>query len=165
MTTAPATNGPRTSACRRRRAVVGAAPAVALLLGLVAVVARPRSWPARLRRGAAVGFGMVLTFFGTGAVLVNAVAWISPPTSLLVALLTYTLQVVLVASCSRRCDGQRRSRRRVDRDLGRRLAVVVAHAGLVGVSHHLRDPLATASSTTSRGAAPRPLERQEAGAR
>ncbi len=46
--------------------------------------------------GAAVGAGMVLVFFGTGAVVVNAVASVSPTASLLVALLTYTLQVVLV---------------------------------------------------------------------
>lgn len=46
--------------------------------------------------GAATGAGMVLTFFGLGAAVVNAVAGISPAASLLVALLTYVLQVLAV---------------------------------------------------------------------
>ena len=46
--------------------------------------------------GAAVGAGMVLAFFGLGAAVVNAVAGASPAASLLVALLTYALQVLAV---------------------------------------------------------------------
>ena len=59
------------------------------------------SSPVLGRRRRCVGFGMVSVFFGTGAVVVNAVASVSPAASLLVALLTYTLQVVLVAWSSR----------------------------------------------------------------
>jgi ATP synthase protein I len=39
---------------------------------------------------------MVLVFFGLGAVVLDVVAGIAPALSMLVALLTYTLQVVLV---------------------------------------------------------------------
>jgi ATP synthase protein I len=46
--------------------------------------------------GAAVGLLMVLVFFGLGAVVLDVVAGVAPALSLLVALLTYTLQVVLV---------------------------------------------------------------------
>jgi ATP synthase protein I len=44
----------------------------------------------------AIGTTMVCGFFGTGAVVLDVVASLAPATSLLVALLTYTLQVVLV---------------------------------------------------------------------
>ena len=46
--------------------------------------------------GALVGALLVLLVFGTGAFAVNAVASMMPAASLLVALLTYTLQVVLM---------------------------------------------------------------------
>jgi len=46
--------------------------------------------------GAGVGVLMVLVFFGLGAVVLDTVAGLAPSLSLLVALLTYTLQVVLV---------------------------------------------------------------------
>jgi ATP synthase protein I len=44
----------------------------------------------------AIGIAMVCGFFATGAVVLDTVASLAPATSLLVALLTYTLQVVLV---------------------------------------------------------------------
>jgi ATP synthase protein I len=46
--------------------------------------------------GAAIGATMVCLVFALGAVVLGFVALIAPAASLLVALLTYTLQVVLV---------------------------------------------------------------------
>lgn len=46
--------------------------------------------------GAAVGAAAVVVFFSFGALAVNAVSTVAPGASLLVALLTYTLQVVLL---------------------------------------------------------------------
>jgi len=99
MTTAPVTHG---SAARPHRPVtaggqVRSAALVTLALGLVGALlgALLSGTPAAV--GAALGAGIVLVFFGTGAVVVNAVAAVSPAASLLVALLTYTLEVALVA--------------------------------------------------------------------
>jgi ATP synthase protein I len=95
MTTARSTTGPSTghgSAGRQVRLPLLATVAVGLATVLLAAVAAGASAAA----GAAVGAAMVLLFFGVGAVVVNAVATVSPAASLLVALLTYTLQVVLV---------------------------------------------------------------------
>jgi hypothetical protein len=99
MTTARATTG---SAARPARPVtVGGLLRLPLLValtlavvatGVAAVVSGPSG-----AAGAAIGAGMVLLFFGTGAFVVNAVASVSPAAALLVALLTYLLQVVLVA--------------------------------------------------------------------
>lgn len=47
-------------------------------------------------RAAVLGGGMVLAFFVSGAVVVGAAAKLAPGTAVLVALLTYTLQVLLV---------------------------------------------------------------------
>ena len=98
MTTAPATNG---SAARPARPVaaggqVRTAALATLVVGVAAVGAGLLLSGAPAAAGAAIGFAMVLVFFGTGTVVVNAVASVSPSASLLVALLTYTLQVVLV---------------------------------------------------------------------
>ncbi len=99
MTTARVNTG---SAARPARPVsvggqVRTALAVTLLLGVLAVALGAVVSGAPAAAGAAVGFAMVLVFFGAGAALVNAVASISPAMSLLVALMTYVLQVVLVA--------------------------------------------------------------------
>ena len=48
-------------------------------------------------RGAAVGGGIALAVFGLGTAVVHAIAGLMPAASLMVALLTYTLQVVLMA--------------------------------------------------------------------
>jgi hypothetical protein len=69
---------------------------VTLALGAVAVPVAALMSGASGASGAAIGAGMVLVFFGFGAVTVNAVAALSPAASLLVALLTYVLQVVAV---------------------------------------------------------------------
>lgn len=50
--------------------------------------------------GAAVGGVMVLVFFTFGAVVVSMAARVAPATALLVAMVTYTLQVLLVAVAS-----------------------------------------------------------------
>lgn len=95
MTTAPVPTspGPRPVLVSPE---VRTAVAAALLVGLVAVLtgALVAGSPAAL--GAAIGAGMVVVFFGFGALTVNAVASVSPNASLLVALLTYTLEVVAV---------------------------------------------------------------------
>ena len=145
MTTARVTSG--STARPDRRATVGgqvrAALLVTALLGLVGtgLGALLGGSPAAL--GAAVGFAMVLVFFGTGAVVVNAVASVSPSASMLVALLTYTLQVVLVGVVFAALDRSGALDGTVDRTWaggGRR----GRDAGLVGVSHHLRDPVPAA---------------------
>jgi ATP synthase protein I len=76
---------------------VRTAALVTLAVGLAAVVAGLLVSGPSAAAGAGVGFGMVLVFFGTGALVVNAVATVSPVASLMVAMLTYTLEVVLVA--------------------------------------------------------------------
>jgi ATP synthase protein I len=93
MTTAQPTSGPGT----RPRLVQGevrAAFLLTLVLGIVLLgVAALTTGPPGIA-GAAIGGGMVLVFFGFGAVAVNAVASVAPNASLLVALLTYTLEVL-----------------------------------------------------------------------
>jgi ATP synthase protein I len=97
MTTAPQSTspGPRAGAVGPvvRRALV-----VTMLVGTTAAVlgALATGTPALL--GAAIGTAMVCLFFGGGAVVLDAVAALAPAASLLVALLTYTLQVVLVGA-------------------------------------------------------------------
>lgn len=95
MTTAPRT--PRTG---QRPGVAGRAVAVAALativVGAVLAVAGALTTGTPAAAGAGVGLLMVLVFFGLGAVVLDTVAGIAPSLSLLVALLTYTLQVVLV---------------------------------------------------------------------
>ena len=95
MTTAPLPPGTPAKAVRIGPEVL-AAVGCTLLLGVLAVVlaALVSGTPAAI--GAAVGAAMVLVFFGFSALVVNVVASVSPSASLLVALLTYTLQVVLV---------------------------------------------------------------------
>lgn len=98
MTTARASTG--SAASPARTVTVGGQVRTAFLattlLGVLAVGTAALVSGSSGAAGAAVGAGMVLVFFGAGAVVVNAVASVSPAASLLVALLTYTLQVVLV---------------------------------------------------------------------
>lgn len=95
MTTAPQTtrSGPRPGAVGP---VVRAALVTTLSLGLVAALVgfAVAGTPALL--GVLVGTAMVCTFFAVGAVVLDVVAALAPATSLLVALLTYTLKVVLI---------------------------------------------------------------------
>jgi ATP synthase protein I len=96
MTTAPLPTGTPAKAVRIGPDVLVAAGST-LLLGVLAVVlaALVSGTPGAL--GAGTGAAMVLVFFGVSALVVSVVASVSPSASLLVALLTYTLQVVLVA--------------------------------------------------------------------
>jgi len=97
MTTARVSTRSSTRPVRGAGGQVRAAFLVTLATGLVALVATALLGSSAEVAGVAVGVGMVLVFFGFGGVVVNAVATVSPAASLLVALLTYTLQVVLVA--------------------------------------------------------------------
>jgi ATP synthase protein I len=94
------TTAPLPPATRPRPVLVGPeitlAGGVTLVTGLLAVLAAALVSGAAGASGAAIGAGMVLLFFGFGALTVNLVAAISPAASLLVALLTYVLQVVAV---------------------------------------------------------------------
>jgi len=98
MTTAGSTSGSRTRLARPASpgGQVWLAFGSTLVAGLVAVVVGALASGSSAAAGAAIGAGMVLAFFGTGAAVVNAVASVSPALSLLVALLTYTLEVVSI---------------------------------------------------------------------
>lgn len=80
---------------RRGRPVLGPLSVTAtvglLLVAVAAVVTGPSG-----AAGALIGTAMVATVFAFGAVVLGVVALVAPATSLIVALLTYTLQVVLV---------------------------------------------------------------------
>jgi ATP synthase protein I len=66
--------------------------------GLLAVALGAATAGSAAATGALVGSLLVLLFFGFGALVVNAVASVSPTASLLVALLTYTLEVVALGA-------------------------------------------------------------------
>jgi ATP synthase protein I len=86
------TEQPRT---RQGRSVLGPlAVTSAVGLALVALAAVLTGPPGAL--GALIGTGLVASVFAFGAVAVGLVALVAPAASLLVALLTYTLQVVVV---------------------------------------------------------------------
>ncbi len=95
------TTAPRADRTPPRLVLVGGEVRAALLLCLVlaVVTVSVAAWTAgsAAASGAAIGAVLVLGFFGLGSVAVSAVAAVSPSTSLLVALLTYTLEVVLLA--------------------------------------------------------------------
>jgi len=65
-------------------------------LGLVALLVAVLTTGSSGAAGVGVGLATVCSFFGLGTVVLALVAAVSPAASLLVALLTYTLQVVLV---------------------------------------------------------------------
>lgn len=94
------TTAPRTTRTGLRSGVAGpvvlvAVLAVTLVGGVLAVTATVVAGQAA-GFGALVGVAMVVAFFGVGALVLDVVASLAPSLSLLVALLTYTLQVVLV---------------------------------------------------------------------
>ncbi len=96
MTTAEKPAGPST-----RPVLVGGEvrPALVVTVGVAVLLAVAGALVvgAPAVAGVGVGTAMVVVFFGLGTLVVNAVAAVSPSASLLVALLTYTLEVVLVA--------------------------------------------------------------------
>lgn len=70
--------------------------AVTVVLGLLATVLGGLVSGAAAALEVLVGTGLVVVVCTLGAILVTAVARVSPAASLLVALMTYTLQVVLL---------------------------------------------------------------------
>lgn len=95
MTTAPQTtkSGPRPGAVGP---VVRLASVATLLVGAVAALVGGLAAGVPAVLGAAIGTAMVCVFFATGAFVLDVVATLAPAASLLVALLTYTLKVVLI---------------------------------------------------------------------
>ena len=76
--------------------LLGAASA-ALLAGLAVTAIGALASGSSAAYGALVGTALVVGVFALGAFVVNAVAGLMPAASLLVAVLTYTLQVVVMA--------------------------------------------------------------------
>lgn len=74
-----------------RAGVLGVLAGTAVLTGVALVAA-----DAAAVRSALLGGGLVVVFFAFGAVNVSVAARIAPATAMLVALVTYTMQVVLV---------------------------------------------------------------------
>ena len=89
------TETPRSTPFAGGSVLLGAAVA-ALVVGLVAVVVGAFVGGAEAAYGALAGTLVVVAVFFLGAGLVHLVAGILPAASLLVALLTYALQVVLL---------------------------------------------------------------------
>jgi ATP synthase protein I len=95
MTTAPLPTGPGPRPVRVSPEIrLAAAATVALAAVAIVLAALVSGGPAAT--GACIGWAMVLAFFGLGSLTMDVVATVSPPASLLVALLTYTLEVVAV---------------------------------------------------------------------
>ena len=95
MTTAPLPPGPRSRPLRLSPEIrLAGVSTVGIAVVCVTLAALLSGGSAAL--GASIGFAMVLAFFGLGSLTMDVVALVSPPASLLVALLTYTLQVVAV---------------------------------------------------------------------
>jgi ATP synthase protein I len=78
------------------RVLLGAA-VTALLTGLVVTLIGALTSGSAAAYGALAGTAIVVGVFALGSFVVNAVAGLMPAAALLVALLTYTLQVVLMA--------------------------------------------------------------------
>jgi ATP synthase protein I len=96
MTTAPSTTSPR-SGRGPVVAVVRTACVWTVLAGLLASVLAGFLASGSGVRAAVLGTAMVCLFFGAGTLVVDAVSALAPVASLLVALLTYTLQVLAFA--------------------------------------------------------------------
>lgn len=90
------TEAPRTRTAAGGHILVGAAGSVVLIGAAFVALAGLIDGGSALA-GAAVGIALALVFFVFGTAAVNAVARIMPQASVLFALLTYALQVVLVA--------------------------------------------------------------------
>ena len=91
MTTATPSYKTTTVGSVVRRALVLTLLAGAVLIVLGALVSGSAAAVA-----AVIGTVMVCVFFGLGAMVLDVVAKLAPATSLLIALLTYTLKVVLI---------------------------------------------------------------------
>ncbi len=95
MTTAPPPNSPADRAALDG-SVVRKALLVTLAAGLTGTVAAALAGGTPAAAGAGLGAAIVCLFFGFGTLVVGLVAGVSPAASLLVALLTYGLQVLLM---------------------------------------------------------------------
>lgn len=104
MTTAPLPPRPAQWPVRVSPEVRLAAAATLSLAVVAVALAALASGPSGAW-GAATGTLIVVGFFGFGALTVDAVATVSPGASLLVALLTYTLEVVAVGVAFAVLDG------------------------------------------------------------
>jgi ATP synthase protein I len=80
---------------RSGRSVLGPLSVTVLVGGALGALAAVVTGPAGAV-GAFIGTGLVAAVFASGAVVLGVVALVAPSASLLVALLTYTLQVVAV---------------------------------------------------------------------
>lgn len=92
------TEAPRTGQVDRdsgTSVLVGAGAAV-LVLGLLTALAGALTSGSAAANGSLVGTLLVVGVLGFGSFVVNVVAGVMPPAALMVALLTYTLQVVLM---------------------------------------------------------------------
>jgi len=76
--------------------VVRAALVMTLTVGFAVILLAGLISGSNAALGAGIGVMMVAIFFGFGAVVLGVVARLAPAASLLVALLTYTLKVVLM---------------------------------------------------------------------
>ena len=92
------TDAPRTGQADRDSgtSVLVAAGAAALVLGLAATLAGAVLSGGEAALGALVGTLLVVGVLGFGSFVVNVVAGLMPAMALMVAMLTYTLQVVLM---------------------------------------------------------------------
>lgn len=91
------TTEPRPAPRIRGTAVLVRTAGATLLLGLLAILLGALVSGSAAAYGALVGTVLVVGIFGFGTFTVNAVAALMPTASLLVAVMTYTLQVVLMA--------------------------------------------------------------------
>jgi len=91
------------------RTAVLVAVALVVIIGAGVVVDRSAAY------GAAVGAALVLGVLGGGSIAVSVVARVLPGASLLFALLTYTLQVVLLLTVFAGLDGAGFLDGRIDR--------------------------------------------------
>jgi hypothetical protein len=89
MTTERALSSRRTGS-----SVLAKAAMASVTLGVAAAVTGALVGGASAAYGAAVGIAIVIGVFGFGSFVVNTVAALMPTAALLVAMLTYTLQVV-----------------------------------------------------------------------
>lgn len=95
----------RTSTAAERRSVLGPAALATVAVGLLLSVVAALVTGSEGAYGALAGTALATVVFAFGGVVVDAVSRSWPAMSLLVALLTYTLQVVLMAAAFAALDG------------------------------------------------------------
>ncbi len=93
--TTTATSAPGLPRARRPRVLLAAVSCVVVLVALIAGVAGATQGSAAAG-GALVGGGIACAFFSFGSLVVNAAVRMAPQAALAVAMMTYTLQLVLV---------------------------------------------------------------------